>query len=146
MKFKEQFQKAWSWLGQNDNHNNFIVILATAAIIAGFLQINTIQIKIDTLQSSIKDIYGHYTRETFCSGLVNSFKKDSNGGNVVEIKLKNQPIENSVTIWEGALNVAPIYFKVTGNTINLETNFTADTMRDCGWGGYVVTYIPLSND
>ena len=148
MKFKERLRKAWSWFGRNENHNNFIIILASAAIIAGFLQINTIQVKIDTLQSSIKDIYGHYTRETFCAELVNSFKKDSNGSNVVELKLKDQPVENSITIWEGAMNVAPIYFKVIGNTIDLETNFTADDIvRDCGGGGgYVVTYIPLSND
>ena len=67
-------KKIWLMCGEEINHNNLVVILTALAIFAGFWQINTIQVKIDTLQSSIKDIYSHYNRETFCKEI--SFEKN----------------------------------------------------------------------
>lgn len=141
-------KKSWLWLGTAHNHNASMVVITAVAVIFALpyfsRQINNIQVKVDSLGESVKNIYGHYVRETFCPKSKDSFKKDGNGQNVVEIALKYQPVENSVNVWEGTLNVAPIYFSIHGKMLELQTNFNANHMgRDClDWGGYVVTYIP----
>ena len=146
-------KKVWSWLGTEQNHNAFMVVITAVALVFALpyfsRQINKVEVKIDSLQENIKSLYGHYVRESFCSELKDSFRKNADGQNIVEIKLKYPPIENSVTVWEGNVNVSPIYFKVNDKILILETNWNADLIKEeCSpnyFGVYVVTYIPAQN-
>ena len=108
-------------------------------------QINNIQVKIDSLEESIRGIYSSYVLETFCyEDLKDSFKQ-TELGNILEIPLKEPAIPNSVNIWEGAMSISPIYFKVNGNHLEISTNFNADALKDARATSdfkYSVTYIP----
>ena len=119
-----------------------LVILALPAFSN---QINNIQVKIDSLEESIRGIYSSYVLETFCyEDLKDSFKQ-TELGDILEIPLKEPAIPNSVNIWEGAMSISPIYFKVNGNHLEISTNFNTDALKDaCATSDfkYSVTYIP----
>lgn len=109
-------------------------------------QINNIQVKVDTLQASIKGLYAAYTLETFCKELGGSFQHTANG-TVVLLHLKKVPIQNSLNVWEGAVSVSPTYFHVSGNIVSVETNMTnitPDNISELCANDfkYSVTYIP----
>ncbi|OGZ53123.1 MAG: hypothetical protein A3B25_03230 [Candidatus Ryanbacteria bacterium RIFCSPLOWO2_01_FULL_48_26] len=141
-------KKFWNWLGEEKNHNALTIILAFIAVVFAFpffsKQINNIQVKIDSIEQSIKNLYQRYALETFCpSDLKNSYKPE-NGQYIVQLNLKNKPVHNSVSIWEGAFVISPSYFTVEGNKISLETNFGPnDIDQGCDHSSfqYTVTYV-----
>jgi len=142
-------KRLWNWLGADENHNASMVLITGVAVIFAFpyfsTQINHIEVKVDSLQESIKDLYGHYLKETYCSELLDSFSKNNNGETIIQIKLKHHAVPNSVNVWEGAMSVAPAYFTVDGDYVNVETNFSKDSFKGACTDPefyYVVTYIP----
>ena len=129
---------------------NWIIAIGTIGSVVLALpffsrQINSIQVKVDSLEASIRGIYSSYTLETFCyDELKDSFRK-TELGNTVEIKLKEAAVSNSVNVWEGAMSVSPTYFKVNGNLLNVSTNMDSASLKEaCATMDfkYSVTYIP----
>lgn len=147
-------KKIWSWIGTEHNHNAITVIITCMALVFAFPyfsnQINNIQIRVDSLQASIDGIYGKYKLEIFCYDELKDSFKDVVGGKIVSIRLKQRPVPNSVNVWEGAMNISPLYFKVNDNVVEVETNFSVENLKEiCSTPGsngngfkYTVMYIP----
>lgn len=139
---------AWKWLGNDTNHNALTILLATVAVILAFpffsKKIDNIEIRVNSIEQDLRNLFQKYTLETFCYNDLKDSFKTVNGQTVVDIRLKSVPITNSVSLWEGALNVPPNSFKVEGNIIEEETNLNADGLKAlCNNGGfnYTVTYV-----
>lgn len=143
-------KKVWSWLGKTENHNVLMILITVMAVILALPIFNRLNVQINALQQSIEGLYGQYTRETFCSELKDKFGNNNVGQRVVFIKLKYIPIPNSISVWEGAMNISPIYFSVQGDTIAVEGNWTPEIIeQECSGGAigaYVVTYIPQNKE
>jgi hypothetical protein len=131
---------AWKWFGSQANHNAITAIVALAALLFA----RNINIKIDSIEQSIKNLYQHYALETFCPKDIKNYLKTQNGQYLIELSLKNKPVSNSVNVWEGTFNISPNYFDIKGNTINLESNFDPKTVdQGCNHDSfqYIVTYV-----
>jgi len=145
--------KSWKWLGEDTNHNAAMVIVTGVALILAFpyfsRQINNVQIQIDSLQESIEGLYGNFVQETYCSELKDSFGTNDRGQKVVYISLEHKPIPNSVSVWEGIVNVPPIYFKVDGQVVEIETHWSPEILDQCGdagIGAFTILYIPETKE
>ncbi len=62
-------KKIWPWLGDQKNHNALMFIMTFIAVIVALPyfsnQINNVEIKVDSIETSLKEIYGRQMRETF---------------------------------------------------------------------------------
>lgn len=136
------------WMGKEENHNSAIVLIAFVGLIVALpifsKQVSNIQVKVDSIEESIKGIYGSYLLETFgYEELKDSFVQNASG-TVVRIKLSHRPTLKSVNVWEGPMSVNPSYFKVDGDILDVETIFDAASFKEAADSGYryTVTYIP----
>lgn len=126
------------------------IFSATGTMVSAMValpKVTNIQNQIGTLQQSIDSIYSSYTQEDFCYQDVKDYFSADENGSILRIHLKKPAIPNSVSVWEGALNVNPTEFHVEKNIVTLSTNFDASTTQYyCEKKGYkkifIVKYIP----
>ncbi|PIV42759.1 MAG: hypothetical protein COX92_01040 [Candidatus Nealsonbacteria bacterium CG_4_10_14_0_2_um_filter_40_15] len=120
-KIWRKFKTIWGWFGEEKNHNVLTFIIALIAVILAFpyfsKQINNIQIKIDSIESSLQQLYQHYDREIITCDQIKDGAKTTDDGTLLTIYLKNKAISNSVNVWWGEMYLSPTDYSVTDNIL-----------------------------
>lgn len=123
-----QLKKIWSWIGTQENHNALVITLALFGLIIALpyfsKQINNIQVKVDSLDASVQEMYSRNTIEKFSFDNIN-FNKGEKSNNL-EIILKNKPIGNSVMLWFFDQLTNPTNYKVENAKIRLDVMSDVD--------------------
>lgn len=144
---------------RKSNRKNLIItaIVASAAVISALgsagsailalpqfsKQINNIQVKVDSIEASLQQLYQHYDREVITCDQVKSGAKATSDGTLLTLTLKHSAIPNSVNVWWGEMYLTPTDYSTAGNVLNIHFNPQGPgvIIASCELTPIVVTYV-----
>ncbi len=142
------------WLSKDENYNAGVFLIAFFGLVVALPvfsnQINNIQIKIDSVQTSLKEMFSRQRTEVFSAIEADKFEViDYQGkGDYLKIPLKETPLQGSVTLWFTGLVQSPDWYITNDNIVLLKMSYTKNDLKELfsGVSDYnpiIVTYTTL---
>lgn len=109
-------------------------------------QINNIQVKVDSLQESIEQMFERTEKEVFrYPELNNHITANPSGGSIIRLTLAHKPVKGSVNVWWGSMNLSPVYVDIEGQDVvlNFVDHAPENLIAEEGYSdiGFTVSYI-----